>query len=586
MLQREMLEAGGIKGLWGRSIRGAVALACVTLTFGHSLALGRSAGLGDLGEEVAAVLAEHCAACHSTTSNSFQGIEYRGEFDSALDLYRLRSSSFVDLESPEESDLYFLASEGEMPPSDVVYSGHARPLTTEEAGVILAWIQAGAPVQSSAKGERAFFDSCTTCHAASRALGKQKDLSSWSRTVARMAEKPGARVDSADVDAIAAYLTQASADRAREEGWVAPLADGLFENLEVHGVLSAIWRDSGRDERLESPDFTAEVWVGLEWHSRESPISFSVTACTTCHLSSEPEGRPIELVEASFRVDLDQALGVREPPLQAAVEAGRFVVPFGAFAARSNPAAYSTVSRPLMYNMGQGVNRSLIGEPLLPMPYSDEGVLVNLEVPLFGEFAAGLDLYAVNGLQGTLGLDLHQSRSWSDNNGDPAVGGRLSVGSPSLSIGASAMTGNMEAAAGALAGRLGYQIVGMDVSARIGRRLQLVAEVARRQSDQLEIPSFDRVEAKVEGYLLEADYLLSMDLGLTLVTRLDFLRHADGVAPFGSSMNPNNRVTRLTWGFDIATWGGTNLMINHEHWSMPDDLEDVDVIGARWVASF
>lgn len=573
-------------GLVRSSIRvaaGLLAAACVA-----SEALAALGAGPDLADDVAALLVEHCAACHSTGSSSSHGIEYRGDFDAVIDLARLRTSAFVDLESPEDSELYFLVAEGEMPPPALVKAGHGRQLSPEEADTILAWIRAGAPVdgQVARRGERAFFDACTACHPASRALGKQKNLEDWSRTVARMAAKPGARVETSELDAIAAYLAQTSVEHAREAGWGLPSAGGLLEELEVHGSLSAIWRDSGRDQRIENPNFIAEAWVGLEWHSRESPLSISLTACTTCHLSSEAEGRPIELVEASLRVDLDQALGAHEGPLQAALEAGRFVVPFGAFAAQSNPAAYRTVSRPLIYNMGQGVDRSQVGGPLLPMPYSDEGLMVNLEAPLFGEVTAQLDLYAVNGLQGTLDVDLHQSRAWSDNNSDPAVGGRLTFGIPELTLGASAMTGNMEASAGALAGRLGYRIVGLDLSARIGRRVRLVAEVAKRQNDQLTIPGFNRVETEIEGYVAEGSLLLLEDAGLSLVARIDLMRHEDGVAPLGSNLSPNFRITRTTWGFDLATWGGSSLMLNHEHWSMPVGLESVDVIGARWVASF
>jgi len=522
------------------------------------------------------------------------GVDYRGDFDSVLDLGRLRESPWVDLEQPELSELWFLVAEGDMPPDRAVVRGEARHLTDDESGKILAWIEAGAPLPGAGggessvatDGERAFFSACTGCHPASRALGKVKDRAEWRGTILRMAEKPDARVPASQVDAIAAYLAEQSRERAERGGLSSLLESGSLDDLSVHATVSTVWRDSGRDHRLENPDFFAEAWVGAEFHPAGNPVSVSVTACTTCHLSSETEGRPIELVEASLAVDLDQALGSGDGPLQAAFEAGRFVVPFGAFASRSNPAAYRTVSRPLLYNMGQGVDRSEMGAPLLPAPYSDEGVLLSLGGELGEAAGVGLDLYAVNGLQGTFGLDLHQSRAWSDNNGDVAVGGRFTVDAFGVTLGASAMTGNMEASAGALAGRLGYYAVGLDVSARFGRRVGISAEVARRKNDQLVFPSFARTEAEVEGYVVEGDLLLLEEPGLSLIARIDLLRYEGGVAPLSSSLSPDRRMSRFTWGFDLATWGGSSLMINHERWWMPVGLEDLDLVGARWVASF
>ena len=562
---------------------------------------GSSAQAGtDLAVEVAGLLEQHCASCHSPQSRSLGGVDYRGDFDSALDLARLRESSWVDLERPELSELWYMVAEGDMPPDRAVVRGEARLLTEQESGKLLAWIEAGAPLpggQASGgggdrtgadltDGERAFFAACTSCHPASRALGKVKDRADWRATILRMAEKPDARVPTSQVDAIAAYLAEESRSRAERGGLSSLLESGSLDDLSVHATVSAVWRDSGRDERLENPDFFGEAWVGAEFHPAGNPVSVSVTACTTCHLSSEAEGRPIELVEASLAVDLDQALGGGDGPLQAAFEAGRFVVPFGAFASRSNPAAYRTVSRPLLYNMGQGVDRSEMGAPLLPAPYSDEGVLLSLGGELGETAGVGLDLYAVNGLQGTLDLDLHQSRAWSDNNGDVAVGGRFTVDAFGVTLGASAMTGNMEASAGALAGRLGYYAVGLDLSARIGRRVGISAEVARRRNDQLVIPSFARTEAEVEGYVVEGDVLLLEEPGLSLIARVDLLRYEGGVAPLTSSLDPDRRMSRFTWGFDLATWGGSSLMVNHERWWMPEGLEDLDLVGARWVVSF
>ena len=45
-------------------------------------------------------------------------------------------------------------------------------------------------------------------------------------------------------------------------------------------------------------------------------------------------------------------------------------------------------------------------------------------------------------------------------------------------------------------------------------------------------------------------------------------------------------VSRFTYGFNFTLAGGSVLMINHEHWWLPDGLERTDVLGIRWVATF
>ena len=57
-----------------------------------------------------------------------------------------------------------------------------------------------------------------------------------------------------------------------------------------------------------------------------------------------------------------------EPILSANVKAGRFVVPFGAFAARSHPGSLRTVTSPLMFNMGRRVGPIAPRQPVLPGP--------------------------------------------------------------------------------------------------------------------------------------------------------------------------------------------------------------------------
>src|SRR5947209_14446117 len=99
--------------------------------------------------------------------------------------------------------------------------------------------------------------------------------------------------------------------------------------------------------------------------------------------------------------------------------------------------------------MGQRIFNQDLGFPVLPMPYADEGVNLDLSVPLgdcgTGPITATLDSYLINGLEGTTnGLDYLQSRDLWDNNVRPAGGGRLTVGDPYVRAGTSLMGGRFD----------------------------------------------------------------------------------------------------------------------------------------------
>src|SRR2546430_13978893 len=105
------------------------------------------------------------------------------------------------------------------------------------------------------------------------------------------------------------------------------------------------------------------------------------------------------------------------------VDAGRFIVPFGAFSAQSDPSLYRTVSTPLIFNMGQRLFNQDLGFPVLPMPYADEGINLNLSLPVCDcccgkrPITITTDTYLVNGLEGaSSGIDYIQSRDLLDNN--------------------------------------------------------------------------------------------------------------------------------------------------------------------------
>src|SRR5262249_20845452 len=151
----------------------------------------------------------------------------------------------------------------------------------------------------------------------------------------------------------------------------------------------------------------------------------------------------MELVEASMKYDLSKFFenGCWRKT-KASIEAGRFIVPFGAFSAQSNPGIFRTVSKPLIYDMGQRVRLNDIGDPVLPMPYSDQGANFSASTELFCDQTLTCDTYVVNGLQGNAnGVNFYASRAYNDNNGTPAAGTRVTLGDQTLKFGSSLMSG-------------------------------------------------------------------------------------------------------------------------------------------------
>ena len=291
-------------------------------------------------------------------------------------------------------------------------------------------------------GMAAFERDCTKCHDAARSLDRTKDLAGWRATARRMAAKRGADIPTADIEPIAVYLASRSAPAAEtaagkestaapgaaaEQGGTAAAAPAPETSaLSTFATLSPQWR--GGNDHLQNPDFGPLAWVGASWQGKI--VSARVTVCITCHGVQEPGFiSRIDPVEAAVRVDLSEYLECFCHGMKGAVDAGRFIVPFGAFSAQSDPSLYRTVSTPLIFNMGQRIFNQDLGFPVLPMPDADEGVNLNLGVPLgdcgTGPITATMDGYLVNGLEVTgNGVDFIQSRALlTIMPGSPAVHG-------------------------------------------------------------------------------------------------------------------------------------------------------------------
>jgi uncharacterized membrane protein len=114
-------------------------------------AAGQPAGESELGpievepQQVRAILTARCAACHDAAAGAVEG-----DFGFVTDLARVRADAYlVEPGEPDLSDLWFLISEGLMPPASSEYA----PMPAEEQEVVRAWIVAGAPLPGGG-GER------------------------------------------------------------------------------------------------------------------------------------------------------------------------------------------------------------------------------------------------------------------------------------------------------------------------------------------------------------------------------------------------------------------------------------------------
>ncbi len=492
------------------------------------------------------------------------------------------------------------ASDGVLPPSPVDL---LPPSPTDTSDTPKATADAIVAASTSktldpgmiARGSSAFTARCTQCHDAQKSLTKSKSLAGWRGTVQRMARMDGADIPSNEIEPIAVYLTSlnpgvasGNGKRATDGGDTANDNDSL---VTMFGTLSPTWR--GGNAEIQNPGFFPDVWVGAAMD--QGVISARVTACISCH--NEHDGgylSRIELVEATLQLDIAKYFRGSRPvrgcqrTVEATVEAGRFVVPFGAYSAQVNPGVYRSVSRPLIFNMGQRVRGEQLGDPVLPMPYSDEGANFNLSIPMFDDLTATMTGYVVNGLQGGGdGINFDDSREYSDNNKTPAVGGRWTFGNQMLRLGASAIGGrfNDNAGSGPANRGLNFGIFGADATFRYKDILRLQAEFAQRNSDVVVgLPGQDYGWNRVAGGYAEGELLMSRRYRLSLFGRYD--QQTQHYAIGSPLARPVFDVNRLTYGVNWTLKGGSLLMVNVEHWYMPREFKDIDVLGVRWAMSF
>lgn len=475
---------------------------------------------------------------------------------------------------------------------DSILIAEFRYLCMVAAIVLTVWaappsVGQDADARLVSRGRAAFQRSCTDCHDADRSLSKRKSVSAWISTVRRMAAMDGANVPRGDIEAIATYLARQNSPRMGptsdaddeanfdEESPAAGSALAFVgSGLSTSGTFAPVWR--GGNDNLENPNFFPETWLTLDWQP-EGRVRGRATACTSCHSNEAGrDGFTLEVVEAYVAFDLlgDCGCATRDPrcglQVQSELRVGRMMVPFGDYA-NGHPGLQRAVTMPLMFNMGQQVERVSSRPPVLPMPYADEGALVQTKFR-YQDWWTTIDLYGVNGLQGSgPGVNFTLSRSYTDNNTDVAFGSRATAGNDWFRVGASWMAGRMQDEA---APKLAFHLTGVDGTIRVcDDQIRFHAEYAIRRNDS----SFGERQI-AHGTVAELDALLWEDSNLRLLCRYDTLEHRGFFGDFG--------IRRFTWGLSSTFIRGTRLMINHEHWRFSDSPRDTDLLGARWVATF
>jgi hypothetical protein len=430
-----------------------------------------------------------------------------------------------------------------------------------------------------AAGQAAFARSCTNCHDEQRSLQKSKTYAGWLATVQRMASKEGADISSADIVPIASYLVSVRPAAAGTAG--AAAADGAggepAGGWTFAGTVSTLHRSASDEYLLENPGFFADVWATASY-TASGPWQATVTACTSCHARDNNAGNAfsLELVEGSATLDLRQLChGCKcEDGHDLLLKAGRFIVPFGAYAAMADPGAHRTVTHPLMFNMGRRVlvPGTQLAQPVLPAPFSDEGIDFIYRRPVGEELMLSLDLFAMNGLQGTGPTIFNRSRAYFDNNEEPAVGGRLALGGDFFRLGTSVMSGNLVDQQ--VTPSVYYTLTGADATAQITDRLRFYFEYAMRRQNSVSVPD---LKETTYGIVTQLEFRVWECPDIGILVRYDTLEHRD--LPIGDAT-----LERFTWGLNIGLPGGSLLMLNHERWFVRD-AEDTDVFGVRWSVS-
>lgn len=296
-------------------------------------------------------------------------------------------------------------------------------------------------------------------------------------------------------------------------------------------------------------------------------LSANVKLCYGCH------GLEVDMAFANLRVG--DLLNIR---------LGRFNPSFGDFPARHDPANHRAADKPLPYDMGQMLRMRDYNLGVIPAPYVDQGLEV-YGTHWFDDVAQlTYALYALSGLQAEqTGLDLNFSAGrapyYTDNNSEPAIGGRLTLTFQSsadviFTVGGSAMAGRADP------GRdHAYHLVGSDLYLRL-YALELHAEYLLRRTEFAVTANPDSrfrygpdAAGQYADYFLKDGFYVEADLlpsrYLEFILRVDGLRRRGNVA-ISSPLQKRSTVMRYTLGANVLVESSVRIKLSGEFYRFSD----------------
>ncbi len=354
-------------------------------------------------------------------------------------------------------------------------------------------------------------------------------------------------------------------------GLAASGANAFEQHVNVAGSvqLDYLYVATEPPERIGFDGFTTELSLKMVADFGER-TSAHVKVCYGCH------GFEVAMAYLDFWV-LD-ALSFR---------VGRMNPRFGDFPLRHDPANHRANSKPLPYDMGRMLRRTEWNNGIIPIPYADNGVEVYGTFWLGEQVSLDYAAHAVSGLEagsGASDIDFTLSRSpalyYTDNNGRPAFGGRLSSSInltevSSLTIGASFMGGEYDEA-----GERTYTLVGADLHYRL-HGLVLRAEVLMRTTEIDAAPAVLRFERLKDddsfikqGFYVEAEYPFTD--WFEAFVRWDGLRRW-GNLPASSPLRLESAVLRYTPGINLVLHRSIRVKLSAEFWDFSDFRDEVAV---------
>jgi hypothetical protein len=318
--------------------------------------------------------------------------------------------------------------------------------------------------------------------------------------------------------------------------------------------------------------FTLELSgkVAIDFSDR---LSANLKVCYGCH--------GFETDMAYFDYRLADEIGFR---------LGRFSPSFGGFNVRHDPGNHRLSDKPLPYDMGRMLRLRGWNMGVLPSPFPDNGLEVGGKLALGDASSFDYAAYAVSGFKGSgraLDIDLVQSRDgnayYVDNNGRPAVGGRLALNLglssvTELTLGASAMRGTYDPK-----NDYSYTILGGDLSFRVYRTNVRLEYLVRRQDVDTTDPTLLKYDVGANGdFVVKHGAYAEVEVPAT--DEVDFIARVDGMLRVGNvlarspgteppadgELSARSHVLRYTLGTSVSLERNLRLKASSELWQFSD----------------